>query len=130
IPSDANGAIDVAVNPLVANQLGIRHDDGWGTSLFASGDVGPSPWLAMSGAARASTFGTSQKGFVDQLYARVQLRNVAVTVGRDYVFFGHGQSAGLLNSLNPHGFDLLRVSGDRPFLLPFIARLLGPVQGT
>jgi hypothetical protein len=135
IPPDANGAIDVDVNPLVANRLGVRHVDGTTGTLSTALEMPLQSWLVGSAAgrltaSRARGSGTSTDGQVDQLYARALFRNVAITIGRDYVFFGQGMSAGLTNSLNPRGFDMVRISSERPFVLPSLLRLFGPVSAT
>jgi Capsule assembly protein Wzi len=135
IPPDANGAIDVNVNPLVANRLGVRQVDGTTGAVSTALEMPFQSWLVGSAAgrltaSRARGSGTSTDGQVDQLYARALFRNVAITVGRDYVFFGQGMSAGLTNSLNPRGFDMVRISSERPFVLPSLLRLFGPVSAT
>jgi hypothetical protein len=135
VPPDAVGSTDAVVNPLLANRLGVRTVDGTTGTLSAALDIPIQSWLVGSAAgrvngSRARGSGTSTDGQVDQLYARALFGNVAVTVGRDYVFFGQGMTAGLTNSLNARGFDMVRVSSEHPFVLPSLLRLFGPVSAT
>ena len=135
IEPDANGAVDVLVNPLLSNRLGRPHVDHFTLNTFAGLDAGVAPWLAIGGTGRASLIadafgGVFNRADAEQLYARALLRNVSVQVGRDYVFLGQSMNAGLTNSLNPRGLDMIRLATDRPFVLPWLLRYAGPMQGT
>jgi hypothetical protein len=132
---ERDGVIDVAINPLLANRLGVPTTDGVTGALHASVTVFPARWLTVAttirGGGRAPR-GQSVAGDLrpEQLYARAVYRNVAVSLGRDYLFFGQGTSAAMLNSLNPRGLDMLRISSERAFPVPLASRVLGPMAGT
>src|SRR5206468_108596 len=127
--------IDVSVNPLAGNRLGQPIVSGR-TGVMSVEEELPigraltavmTPRLALY---TDDTRDSKTAGGIDQLYMRGLFRNVAVTVGRDYVFFGQGLTAGITNSLNPGGFDMVRVSSESPFVLPSVFRLLGPLSAT
>jgi hypothetical protein len=135
IPPDGNGAIDVDVNPLLTNQLGVQPFDGRTDNVSVEAELPIQSWLTAVIDPRHVTYDhkgrtSGDAGRIDQLYLRGLFRNLAVTAGRDYVFFGQGQTAGITNSLNPGGFDMVRLSSERPFVLPSLLHLLGPVSGT
>ena len=135
IAPDANGVISVVVNPMLANRLGRPYIDGTTASAIAGGSLPIAPWLVVDGSFRYSLFaaqGTSANddGQVERLYARALWRNLAVLAGRDHIFLGQGHSAGLMASLNPRAIDQVRLSADRPFVMPWLLRYIGPTQAT
>jgi hypothetical protein len=135
IAADANGAIDVDLNPLSANRLGRSIADGQTYSYKLSVSAGFTPWLVGAASERMSWLEpriAEGKGDteVEQLYLRALWKNVGVLVGRDQLFFGQGVEAGILTSLNARGVDQVRLSSDRPFRLPWLLRHAGPAQAT
>jgi hypothetical protein len=124
------------VNPLAANRLGEPLPRGHSQVSFIEGELPVGRMVTAVFTPRGAIYGDSFDnpnkfaGGIDQLYLRALFGNVAVTAGRDYVFFGQGLTAGITNSLNPGGFDMVRVSSESPFVLPWILRLLGPVSAT
>jgi hypothetical protein len=136
IDSDANGAIDVRLNPFASNQLGARVANGGTYSLVASVSGGVRPWLAVAVRERSAILdergglGAATQTRWQQAYARALWKNVAASAGRDFLFFGQGTSAGLTSSLNQRGMDQVRLGSDRPFVLPWVFRLAGPVYAT
>jgi hypothetical protein len=73
---------------------------------------------------------TKHRSRFDQLYARALWKNVAGSVGRDYLYLGQGLEAGLVASLNPRSVDQVRLSSDRAFVLPWLFGLAGPMHAT
>ncbi|MEO5568566.1 MAG: capsule assembly Wzi family protein, partial [Gemmatimonadaceae bacterium] len=133
IEPDANGAISVVVNPLLSNQLGRPLASGVTTSGVAEVGVGAAPWLAVHARARVSRLderqgNTETTTVLEQGYARGLWKNAALLVGRDYLFLGQGNTAGLTASLSPRGVTQVRLSSDRPFVLPSLLRHVGPIQ--
>ena len=135
IGPDANGVIDVDVNPLASNQLGHQTANGGSYALRLQLGSGVTPWLSVAGAGSANAYDvrdgtTSSQWETNQMYARALWRNVSVLAGRDYLFFGQGVNAGLLVSSNPRGMDQVRLASDRPFVMPWLLRHLGSTQAT
>ena len=135
IEPDANGAILVRVNPLSANQLGRPIADGITASYRAGISLGLTPWLAVSAQEQLNWLGargaeSEQTRSLEVLYGRALWKNVALTVGRDYLFFGQGNSAGLTSSLNPRAIDQVRLASDKPFVFPWLFRHVGPTHAT
>ncbi len=61
-------------------------------------------------------------------YAKFNLYNVELLVGRDALWWGPGYHGALLMSNNAHPFDMVKLSNPEPVLLPWIFSRLGPVQ--
>ena len=61
-------------------------------------------------------------------YAKLNIFNFEVEVGRDSLWWGPGYHGALLMSNNAHPFDMIKLSNPQPVLLPWILSYLGPVQ--
>ena len=135
IAPDADGAIDVDVNPLSSNRLGRLIADGQTYDYRLSVSGGFTPWLAAAVSERMawldprSGSGKSRTD-LEQLYARALWKNIGFLAGRDYLFFGQGVDAGIMASFNARAIDQVRIASDRPFVLPWILRYIGPSQAT
>lgn len=135
IAADGNGAIAAAVNPLLANRLGRPATDGASLLTRLAVETNPAAALTFAGTAstgwhRARGGGTGAAQQVERLYLRGLWRNAALLVGRDHGYIGQGEAAGLTASLNARGIDQVRLSSDRPFVLPSLLRYAGPIQAT
>lgn len=127
-PSDF---IDGRLNPLVDGNLGRKYVDGWTGGLEGGVELGVGshlvavahPRLSLS-EPRGADAGTDLTAH--QLYLRSVLGNLAIEIGRDHLFFGQGLESATVVSSNPRGFDMIRLSNDRPFRLPWILSALGP----
>jgi hypothetical protein len=58
------------------------------------------------------------------------LAGLSVEVGRAYATFGQSSTGGLLLSPSAPPPDMIRVSNDAPWIIPFVSRLLGPMRGS
>jgi Capsule assembly protein Wzi len=130
-----NAGIDISLNPLLANRQGVPSVDGTTAALYAGAEMPLTNWLVASTLLRGDVRrarGLASAGDLrpEQLYLRGLFQNVAVSIGRDYVFFGQAADVSMMNSLNPRALDMLRVSSDHPFVMPFVSRFLGPLAGT
>jgi hypothetical protein len=135
IEPDGTGAILVRLNPLSGNQLGRPIADGVTASYRAGISLGLTPWLAVAAQEQANWLdarGVDSEGTrsLELLYGRALWKNAALTFGRDYLFFGQGNTAGLTSSLNPRAIDQVRLASDRPFLFPWLFRYVGPTHAT
>jgi hypothetical protein len=137
IEPDGTGAISVELNPLSGNQLGRPVANGLTSSYRVSFGTSVTSWLALQAqesiswlAPRNGEGDANDESRIEQLYARGLWKNLAVMVGRDYLFFGQGNTAGLTTSLNPRAIDQVRIASDRPFVLPWLFRHAGPMHGT
>ena len=133
VPFGGLGPIDAVTNPLAENRAGRPLPDGGTAALESEHVIEPTSWLAIDGrvryAASALRGGGSNVGVtVPTLYGRAVLRNVALEAGRQQLAWGPGRVAGLALSDNAPGLDLLRISNDLPFRLPWMLRALGPVS--
>jgi hypothetical protein len=134
VPPDDNGELDATIDPLTANRSG-RTLAGSANGLVearSSARLGshvavmlnPRATLA-SGNGSTDADLTVQSASVDFLFG-----NVAIEAGRDYTIFGQSLAGGLLLSENAPTMDLVRVSNDAPFTLPWILRIFGPIRAT
>ncbi len=125
------GGTEADITPLTDGRQGRRFIPG--TTLALETDswarIGSSLTLDVRprlSAARATGGGTSARGEILSASARLVRRNVALTAGREYSYWGNAPAGGLLFSDNAPALDLVRVASEHPFLLPWIARRLGP----
>lgn len=133
-PSDDNGSIDAAINPLASNRGGRPLADGGTATLESSHSVTLGPYFAASIAPRVSLLDarggqTSAELAIQSLEISALLGGVSIEAGRTYSAFGPSMTGGLLLSPNAPPLDLVRVSNDLPWTVPFISRLLGPMRG-
>ena len=61
-------------------------------------------------------------------YAKLNVFNLELEVGRDALWWGPGYHGALLMSNNAHPFDMIKLSNPEPVLLPWILSYIGPVQ--
>lgn len=58
-------------------------------------------------------------------YAKFNIANVELLAGRDAVIWGHAPEGGVLASSNIRPMDMIKISNDSPFKLPWIFKYLG-----
>jgi hypothetical protein len=140
-PSDPNGSLDATINPFADYRGGRPLSDGPTATLETEHSAIAGSRLAFafnprlsivrgSGSAIGSDAGTDaqlrvQSGGVTALFG-----NLAVDIGRDYALFGQAPTGGLLLSTNAPALDMIRLSTERPAALPWVFRLLGPLEAT
>jgi len=78
-------------------------------------------------------FGNTEDGSSTEVrlhkgYAKLNIYNFELEVGRDSLWWGPGYHGALLMSNNAHPFDMIKLSNPEPILLPWILSYLGPVQ--
>ena len=135
IAPDGSGSVSVQLNPLSGNQLGRTVANGFTASYRTGVGFGLLPGLAVTAQERISWFdprgGDARRSEnLELLYARMLWKNTSVTVGRDHLFFGQGNNAGLTTSLNPRAIDQVRIASDRPFVLPWLFKYVGSTHAT
>jgi hypothetical protein len=135
IEPDGTGLIQVRLNPLSANQSGRLIANGSTVSLRIASGLNLRPWFALGLDGRVMRLDERSgpdrnDARLDGLYARSVWRNVAGLVGRDQLFLGQGRSSSLAISTNARPVDQIRISSDRPFVLPWIFRYVGPTHVT
>lgn len=135
-PTDFNGSIDTAIDPLAALREGRPIADGATAAIetMHSVSVGRHVALALSprftierrrgGDATGVADGRLQTANATFLFG-----NLVAEAGRDYVAFGPSSTGGLLLSNNAPSLDMVRVSTQRPASLPWLFRGLGPASG-
>lgn len=126
------GAIDASLNTLLAMRQGRRLVQGSNAFLESTHTLetrhfafSATPQLSYVNATNAGTHGDLR---LQEVQVRVLARNVALDAGREYVVWGQGRDVGLLNSNNSPPLDLIKLSSEYPFELPWIFRGLGPTR--
>ena len=124
--------IDAELNPLLQKNQGRVLADGGTIGGEALMDLSLGTLLSVQ--IRPRIWATAPSGDASDLgitllegYVRALLGNLAVEVGRNHVSRGYGRESGPILSHNARGLDLVRISLDRPALLPWVLRVLGPV---
>jgi hypothetical protein len=126
------GSIDAAINPLLSNLEGRPLNEGNNVLFQTNHDlesryvalaVQPELYFVPNARGEQRTIGRLQ-----QLQLRALFRNFAIDVGREPLVWGQGRNVGLLGSDNSPPFDLIKLSSERPFMLPWFLRRLGPTR--
>ena len=127
--------IDGQLNPLLTNRQGRSLVDGWTQGLEAGFELQLGSW--MSGYIRPRVWASgAREGDTEQDiglyegYLRGVYRNVSIEAGRNHLYLGQGLSSAAMSSHNPPGYDMIRVSNDTPFRLPWFLKYLGPTSFT
>ena len=138
VPDNGLGGIEADLNPLAQYRDGRGYGDGVTAALEAGASFEVAPWLSLQARPRlaassgslAPTDASEESTAIElrQATARVLVGNLALSLGREPVFWGPGGGAGLLVSRNPGALDLLQLSSDAPFRFPGPFRGLGPAR--
>lgn len=126
------GSIDARLNPLLGNRQG-RTPIAASSALLETSHTIEARHVAATVTPQLSLF-TLEDGArrtnlrVQELELRFLFRNLALEVGREYVVWGQGRDVGLLNSNNSPPLDLVKLSSEEPFTLPWFLRRLGPTR--
>jgi hypothetical protein len=140
VPDNPSGIIDAPINPLSANRGGRALTDGFEAAVETRHSVTVTPFLALSltprfvlsrPRSRATNGATTEAtATLQAASANFLMRNVSLEVGRDYNLYGPSPTGGLLLSSNAPAFDMVRLTNDAPFTLPWVFRVFGPVRAS
>ena len=135
VPRDNGlGSIDAWIDPLTANRQGRLLRDGSSFDIETQHTL-ETPHLAVRISPRffyqARPDGSSTtRGSLQDIQARLLVRNLAVQVGREYLVWGQGSDVGLLSSNNSPPLDLIEIANDTTFRIPSVFRHLGYARVT
>jgi hypothetical protein len=131
---NGTGRIDAVINPLLQYRQGRHLVDGFNASLETTHWVRASRYFAAYFRPRFQ-IGEARAPFPDRndidilnLYGKFWVKNLEIQIGRDNLFYGQGEDAGILLSHNPRGLDMAKISNDCPFILPWVFKALGPTK--
>ncbi len=134
--SVGSSSIDAVLNPLLQKNEGRVLADGatFGAEAvvdftfggYISGQLHPRVWNAAPRGATASNMDAT----FQEAYVRALFHNLSAEVGRNHVADGYGREAGPILSRNARGLDLFRLSFERPVVLPFFLRAVGPLNAS
>ncbi len=74
--------------------------------------------------------GGSTRGRIVRGYAKLDIAGVTLQIGRDSMWWGSAAHGGLLMTDNAAPLDMLKLTPTRPFLLPWVSGLTGPLKPT
>ena len=130
-PEDFIGGV---VNPLLQRNSGRILSDGLTGGLESTLDIQvtshvsaqlrPRAWVARPRGATELGDATLLDGYLRGVFG-----GFALEVGRNHLLRGRSRDAGPLLSNNSRGLDMVRLSRESPWRLPWLFRLLGPVTG-
>ncbi len=126
------GRIQAAINPLTGYREGRHYADG-GTFAVESVHWTASKYFSIYARPRFEGLipneGSSQADVrVQNLYGKFTLKNLEIEVGRDSLIWGPGEHGGVMASNNPRNMDMVKVSNDSPFVLPWLLKYFGPTK--
>jgi hypothetical protein len=130
------GELDAMLNPLLDGRGGRRLAEGTNLAMETTHLLEVGDFLAVHARPRWHTAtGEDPRGPADpvsiqELAAHFSVANVAVSVGRQRLLWGQGREVGLLFSSNAPALDMIRAGNDRPIVLPWLFRHLGPFRYT
>ena len=122
------------VNPLLQRNSGRILSDGLTGGLESTLDIQVTSHISAQLRPRAwiaRPRGVAELGDVTLLdgYLRGVFGGFALEVGRNHLLRGRSRDAGPLLSNNAGGLDMVRLSRESPWRLPWLLRVLGPVTG-
>lgn len=139
-PNNGVGKIEAVVNNIVAYRAGRHIVDGNTAAIETTSRARLTRYLSFYFRPRfelldpsvnssfASASGSDSKEFnfiVQDLYAKFTIANVELEAGRDALILGQGPYGGVLASSNARPRDMITLSNDTPFKLPWIFKYLG-----
>jgi hypothetical protein len=135
-PSNTNLQVEATIDPLALRRLGEPVPRGAAGYLELAHRADPLLWLSLNARERFALRSPSDTGVPRQRAelllagARARFRNVALTLGREQVAWGHGADDGLFIASDAPALDLISIAGDQPFTMPGPLRRLGQTQAT
>ena len=136
VPPNGLGYIEADLNTLTDNRNGRRFVSGSTSAVESDHWVSLRPGVSLQFRPRLAAFvprGDGASRVSGELLAgsvRVVHRNVGLTVGREYTLWGPVGEGGLFFSANAPALNLIRLTSESPFRLPWLLRSIGPVAGT
>ena len=130
----AEDFIEGVINPLLQRNSGRILSDGLTGGLESTLDIHltshvsaqlrPRAWMARPRGAAELGDATLLDGYLRGVFG-----GFALEVGRNHLLRGRSRDAGPLLSNNSRGLDMVRLSRESPWRLPWLFRFLGPVTG-
>jgi hypothetical protein len=123
--------LEATIDPLAVRRLGVPAPPGASAALDVGQRLEATPWLALQLSERIEAAESGQSR-AELLSGSVRARagNLAIRVGREQAGWALATSDGLMLASDAPALDLVSISGDTPFSLPFLSRRLGPAQAS
>ena len=129
-------AIEATIDPLARPRVGRPAARGETMALELSQRSELTPWLSVQATERLEqrwprdSAESARNGELLAVSIRARYRNVALSVGRQQIAWGQMRGDGLFFSSDAPALDLIKLSSDRPFMMPSVLRVFGPTQAT
>lgn len=132
-PSNSLGNIDAQINPLTNYFAGRHFVDGTQYSWELNHGLQLSPYFIGFAHYRFENLfpsvGSDDTNFIfHKAYGKLQYKNWAVQVGRENLTWGQGENGGLFFTNHARPLDMIVLSNDKPFTMPWILKLVGPTN--
>lgn len=124
------GSIEAQANPLVGYRDGEHLVHGHRMALLTRNFVKLGPYVSLDAEPHLELLlpddgELDANALVGRAYASAVVRNVRLLVGRDSLIWGQGENGGVLASRNVRPMDMIVLSNDEPFRLPWVFRHMG-----
>ncbi|MES2179169.1 MAG: capsule assembly Wzi family protein [Gemmatimonadota bacterium] len=135
-PGTQTGLTETTIDPLATRRLGAPAPTGQTLAFEAAAVAAPASWITLQARGRVEARQTRDaalsrtNGEILLASLRARYRNAAVTIGRNALAWSQGEGDGLFLASDAPALDQLSLTGDHPFALPWILRVLGPTQAT
>ena len=129
-------ALEATIDPLARPRVGRPATRGESMALELSQRIEFASWLSAQATERLEqrwsrdSVRSAQNGELLAASLRARYGNVALSLGRQQIAWGQTRGDGLFFSSDAPALDLVKLSSDRPFMMPSILRVLGPAQAT
>lgn len=137
IPENTLGTIEAQTNPLVDNREGRHFVNGSNIALEWLSWAELTKYLAVNITPRLEMLNNSgaagydsYKLLAQNLYGKLTIKNLEFEVGRDSILWGQGTNSGILISNNARSMDMIKLSNQHPFRLPFFLKYIGDIKVT
>ncbi len=127
--------VKAAVNPLISYREGRHYADGGTFAVESVHRAAISKYFSIYARPRLEGLvadeGSSKADVRAQLlYGKFTLDNLEFEAGRDSLVWGPGEHGGVFASNNARNLDMVKVSNDSPFKLPWVLKYFGPSKFT
>ena len=129
-------ALEATIDPLARPRVGTPAARGESMTLDLSQRIEFASWLSAQASERLeqrwsrNSAVSARDGELLAASVRARYRNVALSLGRQQIVWGQTRGDGLFFSSDAPALDLIKLSSDRPFVMPGVLRVLGPAQAT
>lgn len=124
------GTIDAKINTFQAYKEGVPFQSGSQVHIESEHRAQFSKYFSIYARPLFKLTGGSSKAYIQNLYAKFEVANIELEVGRDSLVWGQGEYGPLLISNNARPLDLIKLTNPSPVRLPSFLKYIGPVRAS